>query len=123
MCFSFYRFNRLFDIAFQDGDINEACVEFNKALKTAIDTRDEEHEYIIKEQLALVSSLLKKYDEAEKLFVEVRNYFVAKNMQLDNLKMAYVNLKLAELYGCMKNDLYVIFHLLRVKLLAKNSNI
>lgn len=87
-----------------DGEIDEACQVFNKALLAAVASHDEEHEFMIKEHLAKVSFFLKKYEDAEKLFVEVRNHFISKGLQLDDLKMAYVNLKLAELYGFMKDE-------------------
>lgn len=84
--------------------MNKALETYNNALKVADTLHNEEDIYFIKEQLAVIAFFSKKYEEAEKLFLEVKGYLMRKGLKVDDLKISYITLRLAEIYDNLRNS-------------------
>ncbi len=75
---------------------------YNRALQQATSHHDSEEEFLIKQQLAIIAFSLRKFNDAEKLLLEVNNY-LANNKTDDDIRKSHVTLRLAETYEYLNN--------------------
>jgi len=74
----------------------------------AVNTQEFDDVYYIKKKLAVIAFNSKQYLDAGKLFSEVRDYYSQNNVPSNDLRMLYIDLRLAETYDNLQNYQYVV---------------
>lgn len=72
-------------------------------MKIAADNQDVADIFVIKTKLAAIAFYMKKYKEAETLFMEIKKHLIGNGVKSNDLQLLYVNLRLAEIYDGLQN--------------------
>lgn len=88
---------------------------YNDALTIAISSHYSDDIYYIKKKLAVIAFNSREYHDAEKLFLEVRNYHSQNGVPGSDIRILYTDLRLAEIYDYLQDYPYVILCILNNK--------